>query len=119
MNFGQILTDLRIEKGIYQKELAVYLNVSIGTISNYENGVHYPDLTTLCQIADYFNVTTDYLLGRTRYQHDPDTLNHSLAKDYTVADLVNTTLELSPKNVHDMLDYVALLKMRQDNDLSG
>ncbi|MBQ2804016.1 MAG: helix-turn-helix transcriptional regulator [Lachnospiraceae bacterium] len=113
MNFGQVLTDLRVEKGIYQKELASYLNVTIGTISNYENGVHYPDLSTLCQIADYFHVTTDYLLGRTRYPHDLETLNRPLSKDYTIADLVNTTLELSPQNVSSMLDYVELLKLRQ------
>jgi len=119
MDFGQILTELRTERGIYQKELALQLKVSIGTISNYENNVHFPDLATLCLLADYFGVTTDYLLGRTNYRYNPQSLKQQLTKDYTVADLVNTTLELSPKNVVSMLDYMELLKIRQQSESSG
>lgn len=113
MEIGQVLAELRTEKGIYQKELAVYLNVSIGTISNYEKGIHYPDLNTLCKLADYFGVTTDYLLSRTEYRYNPETLSRSLTKDYTISDLVNTTLELSPKDLNSMIDYIELLKLRQ------
>ena len=61
---GDILANLRREKGIGQKEMASLLNLSVGTISNYENGVHSPDLNTLCRLADFFDVTADYLLGR-------------------------------------------------------
>lgn len=113
MNFGQILTNLREEKGIYQKELAIYLNVTISTISNYENGVHLPDLNTLCLIADYFGVTTDYLLGRSSYVFNPDTLALPLSKDYTVADFLNTTLSLPQREVYSVLDYVEYLKSRK------
>lgn len=56
---------LRKEKGIGQKELAAYLHVSVGTVSNYENGVHSPDVDTLIRIADYYDVSMDCLLGRT------------------------------------------------------
>lgn len=114
MEVGQILAELRTEKGIYQKELAAYLNVSIGTISNYEKGIHFPDLNTLCKLADYFGVTTDYLLGRTQYRYNPDTLNRSLTKDYTIANLVNTTLEFPQKDATALVDYVELLKLRKN-----
>lgn len=63
--FAERLAELRTFSGIYQKELAGYLNVSIGTVSNYEKGIHQPDLETLCKLADYYGVSTDYLLGRT------------------------------------------------------
>jgi len=63
MEFGEIICALRAEKGIYQKELADYLKVSIGTISNYEQGIHNPDFNTLCGIADFYEVSLDYLLG--------------------------------------------------------
>lgn len=112
MNFGQVLTNLREEKGIYQKELAAYLNVSIGTISNYENNVHHPDLATLCQIADYFEVTTDYLLGRSPYLFNPNTLARPLTKDYNVADFLNTTLSLSQKDMSSLMEYIEFLKHR-------
>ena len=62
MTTGRILTELRKEKEIGQKELAVYLNVSVGTVSNYENDVHSPDLSTLCKLADFFGVSVNYLL---------------------------------------------------------
>ena len=119
MNFGETLAKLRSEKGVYQKELAAALNVSVGTVSNYEKGVHFPDLATLCKIADYFDVTTDYLLSRTRYRHNFEALNRRLLRDYTVADMVNTTLELSPRDMHSMLDFLELLKLRSASDSSG
>ncbi|GFH96061.1 HTH-type transcriptional regulator Xre [Lachnospiraceae bacterium] len=67
MNFGEKLYRLRVERGIYQKQLAAYLHVSVGTISNYENGIHSPDLKTLSKLASYFRVSADYLLDRTDY----------------------------------------------------
>ena len=112
MDIGQILVQLRTERGLYQKELAAALNVSVGTISNYEKNVHAPDLDTLCKIADYFGVTTDYLLRRTRYRSNPETLNRSLVRDYTISDIINTTLELSPRDVSSMIDFLDLLKRR-------
>ncbi len=119
MNIGQTLTELRVEKGMYQKELAYHLNLSIGTISNYEKGVHSPDLVTLCKIADFFGVTVDYLLGRTKYRYNPETLNRELIQDYTVADIVNTTLELTPKDVCSMVDFLDLLKRRSADETSS
>lgn len=112
MTFGQRLTDLREEKGIRQKELATLINVSPSTVSNYENDVHYPDVAILCQLADYFNVSTDYLLARTDYRHNPNTLTRRLSKTYTVAEFINTTLELSQKDVSNLVEYMDLLVMR-------
>lgn len=114
MEISQILTQLRAERGIYQKELAIALNVSIGTISNYESGIHAPDLDTLCRLADFYGVTTDYLLGRTKYRYHFKGLTRPLTKDYTVADLINTTLELRKEDVHALVDYVSLLKLRKE-----
>lgn len=118
MTFGQLLAVLREEKGIPQKELASQLNISISTVSNYENGVHCPDFNMLCRIADYFGVTTDYLLGRTKYPYDLAKLNQVLSKDYTIIDLINTTLSLPSRDVSALLEYVELLKLRQTSDSS-
>ena len=116
MTFGQILADLREERGIPQKELASQLNISISTVSNYENGIHCPDFNMLCRIADYFDVTTDYLLGRTRYPSPLGNLNQTLTDNYTISDLINTTLSLSTRDVQALLEYVELLKFRRDTD---
>lgn len=63
--FGIRLKELRKEKSINQKELATLLKVSASTIGMYEQGRRDPDTNTLKFLADYFDVSTDYLLGRT------------------------------------------------------
>lgn len=112
MNFGEFLSELRKEKGLLQKEVANYLNVTVATISNYEKGVHAPDLTTLSKLADFFDVSTDYLLQRTDYKASIRTLNKPLAADYKVSDLLNITLELDQHNTEALLDYYELLVLR-------
>ncbi|PFB62835.1 helix-turn-helix domain-containing protein [Bacillus cereus] len=62
--FGNIIRDLRKQKGITQKELAQSLQLSESTIGMYERNERQPDYNTLIRIADYFNVSTDFLLGR-------------------------------------------------------
>ena len=70
--FGEILMQLRQEKHLSQAELGHIIYVSGGTISNYEKGVHYPDVEKLVRLADYFNVSIDYLLGRSTSKLSPD-----------------------------------------------
>lgn len=70
--FGELLAELRKDSGMTQKQLAERLHVSVGTVSNYENGVHLPDLEKLVELADLFGVTTDYLLARAAYNIPPD-----------------------------------------------
>ena len=67
-HLGELLAELRQDRGLTQDQLAEIISVSPGTISNYEDGRHLPDLDKLKMIADYFHVTTDYLLGRTSSQ---------------------------------------------------
>ena len=59
------LKDLRKEKKITQLQLAMELNMSQNTISRYETGEREPGINELISLADYFNVSIDYLLGRT------------------------------------------------------
>ena len=55
---------LRLAKGISQVDLAVMLNVSKQSVSNWENDNIQPSIDMLIRLADIFNVSTDYLLGR-------------------------------------------------------
>lgn len=58
------LKQLRIEKGISQQQLAAVLGVSQQSINKYENHRVEPDISTLIAIADYFETSIDYLVGR-------------------------------------------------------
>ena len=59
------LKEIRKKRGITQLKLAMDLNISQNTISRYENGEREADYATLIRLADYFNVSLDYLLERT------------------------------------------------------
>lgn len=63
--FSSVLRKLRDEKGLNQTQLGKELNLAQRTISNYETGERFPNEIILNQIADYFDVSMDYLLGRT------------------------------------------------------
>jgi len=63
--FAERLTKLRKAKKLTQQELADKLNISRATYAQYEIGRRKPDYETLEKLADYFNVSIDYLLGRT------------------------------------------------------
>lgn len=56
---------LRKKKNITQQKLAMDLNISQNTLSRYETHTREADYATLIKIADYFNVSLDYLLERT------------------------------------------------------
>lgn len=58
------IKQLRIENDVSQEKLAKILNTSQNSISNYEKGNTEPNLTNLIKLADYFNVSLDYLCDR-------------------------------------------------------
>ena len=58
------IKQLRIERGLNQVQLAKKLSVTKQTVSNWENDNILPSIEMLIKIADFFNVSTDYLLGR-------------------------------------------------------
>jgi len=62
MRFGDVLRDLLKYEGISQKQLAEDLNIAPSTIGNYIRNIREPDFSTLKAFADYFQVSTDYLL---------------------------------------------------------
>ena len=59
------LKELREERRIYQRELAEILGMSFRGYQNYETGQSEPKLATLIVLADYYQVSIDYLEGRT------------------------------------------------------
>lgn len=60
---------LRNEKGESLEKIATYLNVTIQTVSNYENEKRDMTPNTIIKLSEYFNVSTDYLLGKTNIRN--------------------------------------------------
>ncbi len=74
MSFGNRLRQLREDRGLSQLDLSKHLNIANSTLSLYEAGKREPDYDTLQRLADYFDVSTDYLLGRSEYKKPPTDL---------------------------------------------
>jgi len=72
-HFGDRLKELRIEIKLTQEQLAEKFNTGKASISHYESNRRIPDAHTIEKFAEYFNVTVDFLLGRTeiRQQAEP------------------------------------------------
>ena len=88
------------------------MGIALNTYVRYERGEREPTASVLVQIADFYDVSTDYLLQRTNYKANISTLNTQLSPEYTLSDLMNTTLELDRHNTDALLDYYELLTMR-------
>lgn len=67
--FSIRLKELREEQGFSQYSLANELGIAQSTIGNWEAGKREPNLEMIIRLADFFKVSTDYLLGRTDDKH--------------------------------------------------
>lgn len=69
-NFPVIISELRKEKGLSQKEAAAQLGISQALLSHYEKGIRECGQSFLIRIADFYGVSCDYILGRTTKRSD-------------------------------------------------
>lgn len=75
------IKELRQEKGVYQADLAKYLGLKQQTISAYENGTNEPDLKTLSKMSKYFDVSIDYLIGRSNVRDPADKIAQAIGDE--------------------------------------
>ncbi len=75
---GKRIKELRLEKGITQSELSNHLGLTPKMVSFYELEQRFPPQDIIIKLADYFNVSTDYLLGRSEFHNSDEIL-----KEYT------------------------------------
>ncbi|MCB8818653.1 helix-turn-helix domain-containing protein [Desulfosporosinus shakirovi] len=81
MGFSQRLIALRQKKGLTQEQLAQMVNMSRSALSLYELSKREPDFTTLGTLADFFEVSTDYLLDRTNESGLPQKISQNPEND--------------------------------------
>jgi transcriptional regulator with XRE-family HTH domain len=98
------LEELREKKGMTRKEMAKYLEIDQSTYGKYELGKREPDIETIEALADYFNVSVDYLLGRTD-ELSPYPRVDTIAAHRT-DDPMSELPEEARKSVEEFIDYV-------------
>lgn len=107
--FKTVIKSLRTSHGLTQDELSKQLGISRSTIGMYESGAREPDFETLELIADYFNVDTDYLLGRT----NKTTYIPSAFKSEDENNLLQSYRNLSDLNKKKSVTYIENLLSNQ------
>ena len=109
MDFANTLKNLREVNNVTQEQLAEYLKVSRPTIAGYETKDRQPDFERLEKIAEFFNVSIDYLVKG--FKLDPEvpvkeiTLNQEVMISYR---------RLSLESKQDVLKYIRLLALRDE-----
>ncbi|MEM5818827.1 MAG: helix-turn-helix transcriptional regulator, partial [Desulfitobacterium hafniense] len=90
INLASVIVAKRREKGITQDELAAYIGVSKASVSKWETGQSYPDITFLPLLAAYFNISIDELMS-----YSPQMERSDIAKLYTrlAADFATRSFE--------------------------
>lgn len=101
------IKELRKKKGVKQIELCQLLNVTQGNVSAWENGLWEPSNETLKKLADYFDVSTDYLLGR-------ETENTLVNLDDVQIALYEGAKGLTEQGKQDVLKYIDFLKSKEN-----
>lgn len=106
MSFGKILKNLRQENDLTQEELAKKINTARSNIANYENDKNMPSIDILEKISKFFDVTIDYLLGKTdKRNNDNDKkeleINWALSGGYSA--LNDTNREIARSVIESLL----------------
>lgn len=105
--FAENLKGLRKQKGLTQIEFAKHFNIATGTIAMWETGKRTPDFKMLLQIAAFFDVTVDYLLGNEQ-KKEPVT-----DRDRLLEDNIELFKKLPTDKKKQALDYLRYLVEHQ------
>lgn len=101
---GENLRHLREDKDIRQKIVAEHINKSVQAYSQYESNKREPDSETLVKLADFYGVSVDYLLGRTKFK----TFDFTMSKNDNLY-MLNIG-DLSKHSIGKIQEYIEMLR---------
>ncbi|MGX9931996.1 helix-turn-helix transcriptional regulator [Virgibacillus salarius] len=111
---GKRLKELRKQKKLTQKELGEIINVSKVSISGYESGDRTPDTDNLKRLADYFGVSSDYLLGREKEEGKLEYYKKKIVTEFPDIDLMFKDMEsLTAKEMQEVYEYIKFKKSQK------
>ena len=105
MKFPEILKELREEKNVTRTTVALNCNVSTQCISSLEMGTRNPTSSTLMALADYFNCSIDYLMGRENALEDSIFSTPPAPLPQDEQELLSIYQALSPTHRSQILEY--------------
>ncbi len=110
---GMRIKNLRETANLTQLDLAAQLNVSNTTLSQYESGQRVPSDDIKIKIAEFFNVSVDYLLGKVdkKIKATPEVIPLSSEQQ----ELLDATSDLPDEDLRKAIEYVELLKLKRNS----
>lgn len=112
MVFGNRLKELRQQKGLTQADLANLLNLGPTAISNYEANRNEPTFEKLLQLAEYFEVSCDYLLGKS----DKYLPVEGEIIDRDIIEIFNLYQEMNLESIEEFKNFAKYLLYRQNKN---
>ena len=109
METKEILKQLRKEKGYSAKEVSNGCDMSLGVYKKYESGERGVGTPALCKLADFFGVTTDYLLGREPKAPKPNSFTDMNLDENDEKEVIAKYMSLPPEERAMMLDVMLQL----------
>lgn len=104
---GQILKDLRKSKGLNQSYFSDMLGISLTAYQKYEHGTAEPNFDNLSKLADFYGVTTDYLLGRETGEPEPiEVLASRFDMTALEREILDNYLALPKDTRGDMMEFL-------------
>lgn len=116
--FPERLKEERIKKDLTQKQIADIVNLQDSSISLYESGARQPSFATLIALADYFNLSVDYLLGRIDLyipkcsSDDPGLINN---KTKAIYEILENAKDLPEEELEQFLIIIESLSRHHDS----
>lgn len=119
--FGENLKNLRKSKNLTQEKLSDFLGVSFQSVSKWERGDTYPDITMLPEIADFFKISTDELLGINRAEKEKEITEKlqkydNLTDHKLMTEIINDLKKKYPNDFRILIRYLCCL-VRFSDDL--
>ncbi|MGN0157068.1 MAG: helix-turn-helix domain-containing protein [Lachnospiraceae bacterium] len=112
--FGDILRELREDRGYTQEELGKKLHLSKTSISHYENSLSMPNIDLLIMLSDIFDVSVDYLLGQTDVTVKYSDFSKTMFRDYTLGSAVNIISSLDKNHLESFFTFLDYIKLHND-----
>ncbi|WP_050184517.1 helix-turn-helix domain-containing protein [Domibacillus robiginosus] len=105
--FAARLRTVRMEKGLSQTDVCKSLGLTNSVLSSYEKGQRHPTIKGLKVLADFYNVTTDCLIGRDEYKYTKKAL---IIQDSKLNDWYNDLLKSSEEDLRKLQQFWETIK---------
>lgn len=110
---NEIIRDLREDRDLRQVDVAKIIGTTQQHYSRCEKGESELPARAVITLANYYRVSTDYLLGRTDCKQGVDALNQPVTIEYTTGRLLTDVLSLGDTGRHAVIDYIILQKLKE------